>query len=124
MQMAYMMDNGNFFAGAQINDGLMDLVTIDGDISPTKSIQVMTSVESGGFFDNPLVRYRKVSGYRIIPRNQKDGYISIDGERIPFEPFQAEIHPGLGRVLTVKGIYEAPGPKNWEKASAAETDKS
>ncbi len=118
--MAYMAADANFFPAALINDGLMDLVTIDGDISPAKSLQILLSVEGGHFFDNPLVKYRKISGYRIIPKNQKDGYISIDGERIPFEPFQAEIHPGLGLVLAKRGGYEAPGPKNWDKVTMAE----
>lgn len=38
-----------------------------------------------------------------------EGYISIDGERVPFEPFQVEVHKGLGMVLSRSGkIYEAP----------------
>lgn len=118
--MAYMAPDANFFSAALVNDGLMDLVCIDGNISPMKSIELMLSVESGHFFDNPLVAYRKVSAYRIIPKNQSDGYISIDGERVPFEPFQAEIHQGLGKVLSKRGGYEAPGPHNWDKVTVTE----
>lgn len=59
------------------------------------------------------VVYRKVLGYRIIPHDhhKKGGYISIDGESIPFEPFQAEVHSGLGTVLVKgdKNFYHAPG---------------
>lgn len=59
----------------------------------------------------PEVWYRKVHAFRFIPRNQEDGYISIDGERVPFVPFQAEVHRGLGTVLSKNGhFYEAPGP--------------
>ncbi|KAH6635715.1 ATP-NAD kinase-like domain-containing protein [Chaetomium sp. MPI-SDFR-AT-0129] len=108
--MAYMAPDANFFPAALANDGLMDLITIDGDISPFKSIGLQLSVESGQFFDSPLVTYRKVSAYRIIPRNQETGYISIDGEAIDFGPFQAEIHPGLGLTLSKNGVFEAPGP--------------
>ncbi len=118
--MAYMAPDANFFSAALVNDGLMDLVTINGDISPIKSFQMLLAVESGHFFENPLVAYRKISGYRIIPRDQKDGYISIDGERIPFEPFQAEVHQGLGTVISKRGGYEAPGPLNWDKVTAVE----
>lgn len=58
----------------------------------------------------PHVNYRKISGYRITPKGQKSGYISIDGERVPFEEFQAEVHRGLGTVLTRSGhMYEAEG---------------
>jgi sphingosine kinase len=109
--MCYMAADANFFAPALPADGFMDLVCIDGRIARHAAIDLMLAVENNKFFDKPLVNYRKVLGYRIIPRNQETGYISIDGERVPFEPFQAEIHRGLGTVLARRGgRYEAPGP--------------
>ncbi|KAG6001251.1 hypothetical protein E4U21_004538 [Claviceps maximensis] len=110
--MAYMASSANFFPAALANDGCMDLVTINGDISPITATKLLYSVENGKLFDNPHVQYRKISAYRIIPRDQQDGFISIDGERVPFEPFQAEIHPGLGRVISKRGVYEARGPSD------------
>ena len=108
--MAYMAADANFFPASLPNDGYLDLVTLDGDISRTAAIQSLMAVENGKFFDMPHVNYRKVSGYRIIPKSQKHGYISIDGERVPFQPFQAEIHRGLGTVLSRNGhLYEAKG---------------
>ncbi|KAJ9143136.1 Sphingoid long chain base kinase 5 [Pleurostoma richardsiae] len=118
--MAYMAPDANFFSAACVNDGLMDLVCIDGDISPLKSIDLLLSVENGHFFESSLVSYRKISAYRIIPRDQEDGYISIDGERVPFEPFQAEVHQGLGKVLSKRGVLEAPGPRNWDRVTNTE----
>ncbi|KAI1308155.1 sphingoid long chain base kinase-like protein [Xylaria venustula] len=115
--MAWMAPTANFFNAACINDGLMDLVTNDGDIPIFQYAGLMTSVESGKFFDNPLISYRKILAYRLIPRNQDDGYISIDGERTPFEPFQVEVHPGLGTVLSKRGRYEATGPPDWQKSA-------
>lgn len=115
--MAWMAPDANFFSAACINDGLMDMVINDGDIPAAKYVDLMTSVASGKFFDNPLVSYRKVVAYRLTPRDQADGYVDIDGERIPFEPFQVEIHPGLGTVLSKTGKYEAPGPSDWQKAT-------
>ncbi|KAI0914997.1 sphingoid long chain base kinase-like protein [Ustulina deusta] len=114
--MAWMAPNANFFPAACINDGLMDLVTNNGDISVLKYAGLMMSVETGKFFDNSLVSYHKVVAYRFTPRNQTDGYISIDGERIPFQPFQVEVHPGLGSVLSKSGRYEADGPPGWDKS--------
>ncbi|KAK2626608.1 hypothetical protein QTJ16_003783 [Diplocarpon rosae] len=109
--MGYMASDANFFSSALPNDGYMDLVCIDGDISRIHAMKMMFAVESGKFFDMPGVWYRKVLGYRIIPKNQTDGFISVDGERIPFQPFQAEVHKGLGTVLSKSGhMYEAPGP--------------
>jgi sphingosine kinase len=107
--MAVMNADSNFFQAAVPNDGYMDLICIDGDIRHFTSIKMMLAVENGGLFDMPLVSYRKILGHRIIPKKQEDGYISIDGEHIPFQPFQAEVHIGLGTVLSNSGhFYEAP----------------
>ncbi|KAI1193206.1 sphingoid long chain base kinase-like protein [Nemania serpens] len=114
--MAWMAPDANFFPAACMNDGLMDVVINDGDIPATKYINLMTSAETGKIFDNPLVSYRKAVAYRFTPRNQADGYISVDGERMPFEPFQVEVHSGLGTVLSKSGRYEAQGPPNWEQS--------
>ncbi|KAJ2966345.1 hypothetical protein NUW58_g10683 [Xylaria curta] len=114
--MAWMAPDVNFFPAACMNDGLMDVITNDGDLSALKYFDLMTSIDSDHFFDKPLLTYRKVVAYRFTPRNQANGYISIDGERIPFEPFQVEIHPGLGVVISKSGRYEAYGPRDWEKS--------
>lgn len=106
-----MASDANFFSPSLPNDGYMDLICINGDISRLAALNMMFAVGNGKLFDNPLVGYRKVLGYRIIPKAQGDGYISIDGERVPFQPFQAEVHKGLGTVLSKSGhMYEAPGP--------------
>jgi len=105
-----MAPDAEFFRATLPNDGFLDLVTIDGDVSRTAAVQMLLGVEKGTFFDMPLVTYRKISGYRIVPKGQKDGYISIDGERVPFEPFQAEVHRGLGTVLSKNGhLFEGRG---------------
>ncbi|UPL03762.1 hypothetical protein LCI18_014696 [Fusarium solani-melongenae] len=118
--MAYMSPDANFFSASLISDGCMDLVTIDGDLPPFTALGVLLDVEADKLFDNPHVTYKKISAYRIIPRNQDDGFISIDGEKIPFGPIQAEIHQGLGRVISKSGKYEAKGPANWDKVALSD----
>ncbi|CCC07161.1 unnamed protein product [Sordaria macrospora k-hell] len=121
LKMAYMAPDANFFSAALANDGLLDLITTDGDISLWKNINMQLSVESGHFFDNPLVSYRKVSAFRLTPRYQDpNGVISIDGEARPFAPFQVEVHKGLGLTLSKRGVFEAPGPHGWDKVSTTE----
>ena len=108
--MALMAPDANFFPATLPSDGYLDLVTVAGDISRHSAIKCFLAVEKGGYFDFPQVNYRKISGYRIIPRGQHEGYISIDGEKVPFEGFQAEVHRGLGTVLSKTGhLYEADG---------------
>lgn len=107
--MTYMAADLPFFCAGLPHDGYMDLVTIRGDIPATASVKLLLDVEKNGIFDNPLLNYSKISGYRLIPRGS-DGYISIDGESVPWSPFQAEVHRGLGTVLSRNGhSYEGPG---------------
>jgi sphingosine kinase len=109
--MAIMSKDTNMFPATLPNDGLIDVVTIDGRVSRGTAITMMNEIPSGRFFDMPEVNIRKASAFRLTP-HQKDGYISIDGERVPFEAFQAEVHQGLGTILTKSGrLYEAEGPR-------------
>ena len=118
--MNYMAADIPFFPAALPNDGYLDLFTIDGTIPRITAINLLLSVDKGTFLDMPEVLYRKISGYRIIPKGQKSGYISIDGERFPFAPFQAEVHHGLGTVLSKSGhIYEGLGIAQKEYSGSA-----
>ncbi|KAL4886552.1 ATP-NAD kinase-like domain-containing protein [Aspergillus karnatakaensis] len=109
--MAIVSKDTNFFPASVPNDGLMDIVTVDGTTSRTRILKMMTEVPEGTFFDMPEVDIRKALAFRLTPR-EKEGYISVDGEKIPFEAFQVEIHKGLGTVLSKSGhLYEAPGPR-------------
>jgi sphingosine kinase len=108
--MAYMSKDSNFFPASLPNDGLIDLAMVDGTISRLKYLSMMQSLETGALFDMPELKARKVSAYRLVPKNRKDGYISVDGERVCFDPFQVEVHRGLGTVLSKSGhLYEAKG---------------
>jgi sphingosine kinase len=108
--MAYMAANSKVFPTSLPSDGMMDLLCVDGDIKRRRAMALADMVGKGGLIDEGDVKYVKISGYRVVPR-QKEGYISIDGERIPFEGFQAEVHQGLGTVLGKKGgLFIAEGP--------------
>lgn len=50
------------------------------------------------------MHYFKAKAYRL-ELLQEEGNLSIDGERFPFEAFYAEVHRGLGTVLSMKGRY-------------------
>ena len=108
--MTYMTANAPVFPAALPNDGFFDLVSINGDMSRTSVLRSLLAIQRGAIFDVPCVNMRKISGYRLIPRKEKDGYISVDGEKLPFQPFQVEVHRGLGTVLSKSGhLYEAKG---------------
>ncbi|RVX66405.1 hypothetical protein B0A52_09635 [Exophiala mesophila] len=53
------------------------------------------------------------------------GFFSVDGEKLPFEPFQLECHKGLGTVLSRHcGLYQADGPAGWDSLSVSNDDNS
>ena len=130
--MAYMSSDGNFFPAALPADGCLDMLNIAGDIDRRVALKLMFAVQNNTFFDLEPVSYRKVLWYRIIPGHattnggdnggdsgsgsagppaaqKRPGYVSIDGETYPLEPFQAEVHRGLGTVLSKTGrVFESP----------------
>ncbi|KAJ6259476.1 hypothetical protein Dda_5113 [Drechslerella dactyloides] len=109
LQMLCMSKDINFFPAARPNDGYLDLAISDGDMGRMKAVNIMLGAETGKHFDIPELNYRKVVAYRFIPQKQKDGYISVDGEKMKFAPFQAEIHHGLGVSLSLRhNVYEGP----------------
>lgn len=129
-----------FFPASLPADGLADLITIPGNVSRFVALRMLTSVEDGTIINFPEVDYRKVTGYRIVPRmapaipkgkgklrwkigkwlagasRQKQGLIAVDGESVPFEPFQAEVQKGLATVLSRSGaVYEGLGRRSFDK---------
>ncbi|KAK5073979.1 sphinganine kinase lcb4 [Lithohypha guttulata] len=168
--MCWMAADAPFFPASLPNDGMLDLVTIDGDVSRLKAFKLMLAVGNGTFFDDEIVRIRKISAVRVIPRfgrpmeeisshslqdqatttsssndnnndtttisptstapkpptgllqrlfakvasSGKTGFFSVDGEQLPWQPFQVEIHRGLGTVLSrTPGVYQYEGPRGW-----------
>ncbi|KAF2152929.1 sphingosine kinase [Myriangium duriaei CBS 260.36] len=114
--LVHMSADAPFFPAALPNDGLMDLFDVDGTIGRLAAIKLMVSIEQNQFFDQPDVHYKKIKAFRLSPRlrpGQKQGFISVDGERIDFAPLQAEIMPGLGTVLGVPGKgFHFDGPQD------------
>ncbi|KAK7204439.1 sphingosine kinase [Myxozyma melibiosi] len=106
-QMPWMSSDTMFFPAALPRDGFMDMVIIDGNIPILESLKILTSVEGGKHFDSKHVHYYKVDAYRVIPK-AKSGYISIDGEKFNFSPFQVEVHQGLATVLAHHSSFQAP----------------
>lgn len=130
--MCWMAADAPFFVASLPSDGRMDLINISGLCPRTTALRMLMTCGDGSLIDNSEVSYCKVRAYRITPRmsqtspkrkwrvelerwlggagKQKEGLIAIDGERVPFEPFQAEVVQGLGTVLSKRhGAYEFDG---------------
>ena len=132
--MCWMTADAPFFATSLPSDGKMDMIDISATIPRLTGLRMLATSGDGSLINFPEVGYRKVAAYRITPHQQpiperqgarkrfgqwlgggksKEGLIAIDGEKVPFEPFQAEVIRGLGTVLSKRpGLYEWEGLKD------------
>ncbi|KAJ7783404.1 ATP-NAD kinase-like domain-containing protein [Mycena olivaceomarginata] len=81
------------------NDGLIDVVMVP-PRSALASIKSVDGQEEGKFIRERDCYYYKVEAYRCTPL-ERSGYISIDGESIPYKPFQVENHARLARIMSM-----------------------
>ena len=81
---------------AQLNDGLIDLI-IAKKASRLKLLLLFPKLFSGAHVGDPLVEYRQVSQFSIIP--QEDNLLNIDGEMIGSTPIHVTVEQGLIDVL-------------------------
>lgn len=85
------------------NDGMVDLV-IQGMLPRTEMLKHLNGAEKGGAYWQDQAHYFKASAYRL-ELLQEEGSLAIDGERFPYEDYYAEVHRGLGTVLSMNGRY-------------------
>ncbi|GAA5875892.1 hypothetical protein JCM3774_001114 [Rhodotorula dairenensis] len=93
------------FPAADPNDGLIDLAIFT-SMGRTEALKAMDGADSGSLFSHRALTYLKVKSYRLNFTPKQGGCISIDGEEVPYEAFQVEVHPGLARVMSPTGKWE------------------
>ncbi len=81
---------------AQLNDGLIDLI-IARKAGRFKLLSLFPKLFSGAHVGDPLVDYRQVKEFSIIP--QEDNILNIDGEMIGSTPIHVTMEKGLINVL-------------------------
>jgi sphingosine kinase len=102
--MPYVSADALFFPGALPNDGFMDMIILDSSVGRIKCLDILLQVEEGKHVHSDRLEYSKIEAYRVVPKIRK-GYLSVDGESFPIEPFQVEILPGAGCFLSSTGKY-------------------
>jgi sphingosine kinase len=92
------------FPAALPADGMMDMAWWNATMSRIEGFKVMTEIDSGGQLNSDEFNYSKILAYRLVPRIP-DGYLSIDGESYPLAPFQVEILPRTGCLLSATATF-------------------
>ncbi|XP_030571680.1 sphingosine kinase 2 [Drosophila novamexicana] len=94
----------HFAPKAQLNDGKIFLVLIRGGISRPHLLSFLYNMSTGTHLpekNNEYVKVLQVRAFRLEPHDNH-GIITVDGEQIEFGPLQAEILPGISRVMVPK----------------------
>lgn len=102
--MPWMSSNALVFPASLPTDGMLDLVMWDSSVGRVTSLNYLLKIENGEHLHSSKVKYSKILAYRLVPKIP-GGYLSIDGESYPLEPFQVEVLPGAGCLLSESGVF-------------------
>ncbi|XP_037545466.1 sphingosine kinase 1 [Nematolebias whitei] len=86
--------------GATADDGLIHLFYVTAGISRPALLRLFLAMEKGAHLacGCPHLVYEKVRALRLEPASPQ-GVITVDGEVVDYGPVQAQVHPGLARLI-------------------------
>lgn len=86
--------------GATADDGVIHLFYVTAGISRPALLRLFLAMEKGAHLacGCPHLVYEKVKALRLEPISTH-GMITVDGEVVDYGPVQAQIHPGLARLI-------------------------
>ncbi|OWA51096.1 Sphingosine kinase 1 [Hypsibius exemplaris] len=84
---------------AKLDDGLVYLFWVRGGAPKSAVASFLLNLGSGDHLKSQYVEMAAVRAFRLEPR-EKDGILTVDGERIQYGPIQGQVLPSLGRVMS------------------------
>ncbi|ELW47165.1 Sphingosine kinase 2 [Tupaia chinensis] len=86
---------------ARFDDGLVHLCWVRSGISRATLLRLFLAMEHGSHFSLgcPQLGYAAARAFRLEPLTPR-GVLTVDGEQVEYGPLQAQLHPGLGTLLT------------------------
>lgn len=86
--------------GAAADDGVIHLFYVRAGISRPALLRLFLAMEKGAHLacGCPHLVYEKVRALRLEPVSAQ-GVITVDGEMVEYGPVEAQIHPGLARLV-------------------------
>lgn len=108
-KMPWVSSDCMMFPASLPTDGTMDLfITRTNRMNRLEALQMLKGMERGQHVYHDYVQYSKAVAYRLVPK-EKDGHFSVDGEKFPYRPFQVEVLPAVGCLLSNNGIWTLTG---------------
>jgi len=74
---------------AELDDGLIDLIVVDANISRRRLFLVLPKLFDGTHINEPEVSYHRVSRFSLFP--EIDDILNIDGEMVGTTPISVKI---------------------------------
>lgn len=90
-----------FAPDSKLNDGIIYLVIIRAGITRSQLMQFLLNMSSGTHLSEAPTTHIQVipvTAFRIEPQDE-EGIITVDGERVGYGSIQAEMFPGLIKVM-------------------------
>ncbi len=81
---------------AELDDGFIDLIIVDGNISRRRLFLVLPKLFDGTHINEPEVSYHRTSGFSLLP--EVDDILNIDGEMVGMTPISVKI---LGKAVEI-----------------------
>lgn len=90
-----------FAPESKLNDGTIWLLIIRGNVSRSQLLHFLLGLSTAAHVHNTGngIDFLPVRGFRIEPDMEEKGYMTVDGEHIEYGAIQAEVFPGLARVM-------------------------
>ena len=82
---------------AATNDGLLDLIVVNGNLSRLKLFKTLPKLFKGTHIDDPEVSYHQVSNFSLI--TEEENLLNIDGELKGKTPIDVKIIPNAIEVF-------------------------
>jgi len=76
---------------ARLDDGLIDLVIVEGNITRRRLLSVLPKLFDGTHVNEPEVTYKQASSFSLIPETDDD--LNIDGEMFGTTPISVTMLP-------------------------------
>jgi len=86
---------------SRLNDGLIHLLLLRAGVPKTTLLNLFIQFTEGEHINSPYVEYVKVHAFRLEPETSA-GNLMVDGERIEMSSLQAQILPGMGRIMAIQ----------------------
>lgn len=98
-QQTHLSSDCLFAPKAKLDDGVIWLLFIKGSASRAQILQFLIALDTGTHVNLPFLTMVPVRAFRLEPTDNQ-GRLTVDGELIECSPLQAEMVPGIARVMT------------------------